>query len=159
MTVIVVWLLKIPGLQLLGGALLVLGLLGRFAGVEGVPAGFERTDVLIVMAVLAIVELVEERRRHWQLLQFLAGQSEAVLTAQHRTELEALTSRYAEAVDARAQRRGLALEPGNGGVGLALGAEADRAGAFELGDLHRTGRRSGIDLHAGRVHRCGPRSS
>ncbi len=40
---------------------LVLGLLGRFAGVEGVPAGFERTDVLIVMAVLAIVELVADK--------------------------------------------------------------------------------------------------
>ena len=40
---------------------LVLGLLGRFAGVEGVPAGFERTDVLIVMAVLAIVELAADK--------------------------------------------------------------------------------------------------
>lgn len=47
-----------------------------------------------------IVDLVE-RKRHWQLLQFLAGQSEAALSAQHRTELEALTSRYSEAVDAR----------------------------------------------------------
>ena len=40
---------------------LMLGLLGRFAGVEGVPAGFERTDVLIVMAVLAVAELVADK--------------------------------------------------------------------------------------------------
>ena len=39
----------------------LLGLLGRFAGVEGVPAGFERTDVLIVMAVLAVAELVADK--------------------------------------------------------------------------------------------------
>ncbi|MBK8447834.1 MAG: DUF4126 domain-containing protein [Micropruina sp.] len=40
---------------------LMLGLLGRFAGVEGVPAGFERTDVLIVMAGLALIELVADK--------------------------------------------------------------------------------------------------
>lgn len=40
---------------------LLLGLMGRFAGVEGVPPGFERTDVLIVMAMLAIAELVADK--------------------------------------------------------------------------------------------------
>lgn len=40
---------------------LVLGLLARFGGIEGVPAGFERTDVLIVMAVLAFIELVADK--------------------------------------------------------------------------------------------------
>ena len=40
---------------------LVLGLLGRFAGMDGVPAGFQRTDVLIVMGVLAIAELVADK--------------------------------------------------------------------------------------------------
>lgn len=39
----------------------VLGLLGRFAHTQGVPAGFERTDVLIVMGVLAVVELVADK--------------------------------------------------------------------------------------------------
>ena len=39
----------------------VLGLLGRFLGSEGVPAGFERTDVLIVMGVLALVEFVADK--------------------------------------------------------------------------------------------------
>ena len=46
----------------------------------------------------AIVALVEDRKRHWLTLQFLAGQSEALLTAQHRGEVEALTARYAEAI-------------------------------------------------------------
>ena len=40
---------------------LVLGLLGRFAGTGGVPEGFQRTDVLIVMAVLALVEFVADK--------------------------------------------------------------------------------------------------
>jgi len=40
---------------------LILGLLGRFAGLEGVPAGFERTDVLVVMGVLALIELIADK--------------------------------------------------------------------------------------------------
>ena len=40
---------------------LVLGLLGRFAGVAEVPAGFQRTDVLIVMAVLTVLEFVADK--------------------------------------------------------------------------------------------------
>lgn len=40
---------------------LVLGLLGRFAHVGEVPAGFQRTDVLAVMAVLALVELLADK--------------------------------------------------------------------------------------------------
>lgn len=39
----------------------VLGLLGRYAGLEQVPAGFERLDVLIVMGVLAVLELVADK--------------------------------------------------------------------------------------------------
>ena len=33
----------------------VLGLLGRFAGTDAIPAGFERTDVLALMGVLALL--------------------------------------------------------------------------------------------------------
>lgn len=40
---------------------LVLGLLGRFAGAGGVPEGFQRTDVLVVMGVLALVEFVADK--------------------------------------------------------------------------------------------------
>ncbi len=40
---------------------LVLGLLGRFAGVEQVPAGLERTDVLVVAAVLYALEFVTDK--------------------------------------------------------------------------------------------------
>lgn len=39
----------------------VLGLLGRFLGTGSVPAGFERTDVLILMGVLALVEFVADK--------------------------------------------------------------------------------------------------
>lgn len=40
---------------------LVLGLLGRFVDVGGVPEGLQRTDVLIVMGVLALVEFVADK--------------------------------------------------------------------------------------------------
>lgn len=40
---------------------LVLGLLGRLAGVDGIPAALERTDVLIVAAVLYAMEFVADK--------------------------------------------------------------------------------------------------
>ena len=49
----------------------------------------------------AIVAMVEDRRQNWRTLQFLAGQSEAQLSAAHKVELDEWTARYAEAVDAR----------------------------------------------------------
>ena len=40
---------------------LILGLLGRFAHTGGVPEGFQRTDVLIVMAILTLIEFVADK--------------------------------------------------------------------------------------------------
>lgn len=40
---------------------LVLGLLGRFTDAPDVPAGFERTDVLVVMAVLTTLEVLADK--------------------------------------------------------------------------------------------------
>jgi len=40
---------------------LVLGLLGRFAELPGVPAGLERTDVLVIAGVLSAVEIVVDK--------------------------------------------------------------------------------------------------
>lgn len=39
----------------------ILGLLGRFADTGGVPEGFQRTDVLIVMGILALIEVVADK--------------------------------------------------------------------------------------------------
>ncbi len=39
----------------------VLGILGRFSGIEGVPEGFQRTDVLIVMGVLCVIEVAADK--------------------------------------------------------------------------------------------------
>jgi pyruvate-ferredoxin/flavodoxin oxidoreductase len=49
----------------------------------------------------AVVALVEDRRRHWQTLQYLSGVHEAQLTALHRADLDALQARYDEATSAR----------------------------------------------------------
>lgn len=43
------------------GTVLVLGVLGRFAGIEGIPAGFQRTDVLVVVGVLCAIEVVADK--------------------------------------------------------------------------------------------------
>jgi hypothetical protein len=40
---------------------LILGIAGRVFGVEGVPPGLERTDVLLAAAVLFVVELVADK--------------------------------------------------------------------------------------------------
>lgn len=39
----------------------LLGAIGRFGGIGGIPEGFQRTDVLIVMGVLALVEFVADK--------------------------------------------------------------------------------------------------
>jgi uncharacterized membrane protein len=43
------------------GTVLMLGLLGRFAGLDEVPAGLQRTDVMIIAGVLAVVEFVADK--------------------------------------------------------------------------------------------------
>jgi hypothetical protein len=40
---------------------LMLGFLGRFAGVDNVPEGLQRTDVLVVAAVLFVMEFVADK--------------------------------------------------------------------------------------------------
>jgi len=49
----------------------------------------------------AIVALVEDRKQYWQTLQFLAGETEARLSAEHKAELDAWIGRHSQAVDAR----------------------------------------------------------
>lgn len=49
----------------------------------------------------AVVALVTERKRHWQTLQYLSGRHEVALTAEHRAQVEALSTRYADAAAAK----------------------------------------------------------
>ena len=49
----------------------------------------------------AIVHLVEERRKNWRTLQYLAGRQVEKLDADHRVELQALQQRYQQAVSAQ----------------------------------------------------------
>ncbi len=39
----------------------LLGMIGRFGGVEGIPQGFQRTDVLVIMGALALVEFFADK--------------------------------------------------------------------------------------------------
>jgi len=48
-----------------------------------------------------VVHLVEERRRYWRTLQYLAGRHVEKLDADHHVELEALQQRYQESVTER----------------------------------------------------------
>ncbi len=49
----------------------------------------------------SIVSLVKDRRRYWQILQYLSGVHEATLTALHKADLDELQARYTEAMRAR----------------------------------------------------------
>ncbi|MCL2422901.1 MAG: 2-oxoacid:acceptor oxidoreductase family protein, partial [Micrococcales bacterium] len=49
----------------------------------------------------AIIALVEDRRRHWRSLQYLAGITVGALSASHAAELADLRAQLAEAVDSR----------------------------------------------------------
>jgi pyruvate-ferredoxin/flavodoxin oxidoreductase len=79
-----------------------------------------------------VVALVEERRRHWRTLQYLAGQDVARLDANHHLELETLRHQYEEAVEAREssidsiaqampELAAASKAPPAGGLSLALG--------------------------------------
>lgn len=39
----------------------LLGAIGRFGGVAGIPEGFQRTDLLVIMGVLALVEFFADK--------------------------------------------------------------------------------------------------
>ncbi|MDD5030645.1 MAG: 2-oxoacid:acceptor oxidoreductase family protein, partial [Rhodoferax sp.] len=57
---------------------------------------------LVKIAVTqAIVALVEERRKYWHLLQFLAGQQVAKMDENHRTGMAALQAQYRDSVTQR----------------------------------------------------------
>ena len=81
----------------------------------------------------SMVELVEERRRYWQMLQYLAGQHVDRLNARHRADVEQLSARYAESVHQRdaslddiaramADLAASSTAPLGGGLPLAMGS-------------------------------------
>ncbi len=58
----------------------------------------EDQRLIKVQCSSSIVALVEDRRRYWQILQYLSGVHEARLTALHRSDLADLQARYERAV-------------------------------------------------------------
>jgi pyruvate-ferredoxin/flavodoxin oxidoreductase len=87
-----------------------------------------------------LVKLVEERRRYWRTLQYLAGINVEMIDASHKAELEALQAQYKEAVDSRentidsiaramSELAASSKAPAAGGIGVALGGAAPAAAA------------------------------
>jgi hypothetical protein len=83
------------------GAVLVLGLLGRLGGVEAVPAVLTRTDVLVLLAVLVLVEEVADKvpwlDSFWDLVHTLVRPAGAaalalLLTGEAETAQQALAA-------------------------------------------------------------------
>jgi pyruvate-ferredoxin/flavodoxin oxidoreductase len=91
----------------------------------------DRKRRLVKMACSqSIVALVEDRKHNWRTLQFLAGQSETVLSAQHRVEVAEWSSRYGQAIDARES----ALDTiAKAMADLATASGAPAGGALHLG--------------------------
>ena len=88
----------------------------------------------------ATVNLVEERRRNWRTLQYLAGIDVVRLDADHHAEVEALRRRYSEAVTERdssidsiakamSQLAASSKAPPSNGLAAAFGAPAPSAAA------------------------------
>ena len=73
----------------------------RAASVPFIYATDEDQHLIRVACDPAIVHLVDDRRRHWQQLQYLAGVHVGKLTAVHAREVAELRARYEEAVAAR----------------------------------------------------------
>ncbi|MCX7150861.1 MAG: hypothetical protein NTY05_15935, partial [Rhodocyclales bacterium] len=48
-----------------------------------------------------VIELVEERRKYWQMLQYLGGQNIAARDAAHRASMEAIQAEYRKLVESR----------------------------------------------------------
>jgi pyruvate-ferredoxin/flavodoxin oxidoreductase len=93
-----------------------------------------------VACSLAIVALVEERRRHWSILQDLAGVSAEKVSAEHAAEVQALRAQYEEAMAlrdsslddiARAMSELVTSSKAPAGLALALGVSG--AGAATAG--------------------------
>jgi hypothetical protein len=83
------------------GAVLVLGLLGRLGGVEAVPAVLTRTDVLVLVAVLVLVEEIADKvpwlDSFWDLLHTVVRPAGAaalalLLTGEAETAQQALAA-------------------------------------------------------------------
>ena len=78
-----------------------------------------------------IVHLVEERRKNWRTLQYLAGRQVEELDAHHKVELESIQQRYQEAVSTKESTLDIIAKamselaassnaPANGGLAAAL---------------------------------------
>jgi pyruvate-ferredoxin/flavodoxin oxidoreductase len=91
----------------------------------------EQKRLVKLEASNTIVHLVEERRKNWRTLQYLAGRAVEMLDADHQTEIQALQQRYEQAVAsqentldaiARAMSELAASSgaPANGGLAAAL---------------------------------------
>jgi pyruvate-ferredoxin/flavodoxin oxidoreductase len=74
---------------------------GRAGKVPFVHATDDDRRLTKVACGRGVVNLVEDRRRHWQALQFLSGRTVDALAASHRAELADLQARYDEATAAR----------------------------------------------------------
>jgi pyruvate-ferredoxin/flavodoxin oxidoreductase len=73
----------------------------RAGKVAFVHATDDDRHLIKVACSTQIVALVEERRRYWDTLRFLSGQTEAAINAAHREEVKALTAQYEDAMAGR----------------------------------------------------------
>lgn len=75
----------------------------------------------------AIVDLVEERRKYWQMLQYLSGRHVAKMDASHRASMDQLMKQYQDAVK---QRDSSLDDIARGMSELAASSKAETAASF-----------------------------
>ena len=100
----------------------------------------EAKKLVKIQVSSTLVALVEERRKYWRTLQYLAGINVEMIDAGHKAEVEALEAKYKEAVNSRenaidsiaramSELAASSKAPAAGGIGLALGGAVAAAAA------------------------------
>ncbi len=112
-----------------------------------------------------IVHLVEERRKYWRTLQYLAGINVELVDANHKAELEAITAKYNAAINDRettldsiaqamSELAASSKAPASSGLSLGLGAPAAPATAAPIAPANGSAVASFDDVNIAKCTNC-----
>ncbi len=112
-----------------------------------------------------IVHLVEERRKYWRTLQYLAGINVELVDANHKAELEAITAKYNAAINDRettldsiaqamSELAASSMAPASSGLSLGLGAPAAPAAAAPAASANGSAVASFDDANIAKCTNC-----
>ncbi|NIK88459.1 pyruvate-ferredoxin/flavodoxin oxidoreductase [Rhizomicrobium palustre] len=137
----------------------------RSAVVPFVYAVNDKKELVKMEVSQTVIHLVEERRKYWRTMQYLAGVNVQKLDAGHKVELEALQARYKAAVDDRenaidsiaramSELAASSKAPAAGGVGFALNGGGAPAAAAAVAEAPANGAVVAMDEDVSKCTNC-----